>query len=48
LRGQVLGWRYDVYAQWAAMSEPNGRRHHAVSYEELLFAADGGQSIAAG
>jgi outer membrane receptor protein involved in Fe transport len=51
LRGQVFqDWRYDVYAQ-AGRNERTERQDGITlvsKYEELLFAADGGQSICGG
>jgi outer membrane receptor protein involved in Fe transport len=51
LRGQVFGdWQYDVYAQ-AGRNERTERQEgitRVSKYEELLFAADGGQSICGG
>jgi len=51
LRGRVFeDWRYDVYAQ-AGRNERTERQDGITlvsKYEELLFAADGGQSICGG
>lgn len=51
LRGQVFAdWRYDVYAQ-SGRNERTERQDGITlvsRYEELLFAADGGQSICGG